>query len=89
MTSELEKMDFARAVAEAATNQDFVSQYNRLTGNNFGFRAPRNGLEAIVDKACGFKGFCEEEALKFAAFFLEYVWSVLPDECFTEMETPQ
>lgn len=75
-------MDFSTAVAEAAAIPEFVEHYNRLTGNDLTFRTPRNGLEAIVDKQCGFKGFDEDEALKFAAFFFEFVWSRLPDHCF-------
>lgn len=77
-------MDFAAGVAEAATTPEFGEQYNRLTGNNFILRAPRNPIEAAIDRACGFKGFEEEEARKFAAFFYEFVWSRLPDECFVK-----
>lgn len=77
-------MDFAAGVAEAAQIPEFVENYNRLTGNNFKLFIARTPIEAMVDKADGFKGFDEEEALKFAAFFYEYVWSRLPDECFTD-----
>lgn len=77
-------MDFAAAVAEAASIPEFVKEYNRLTGNNFVFRQPRNPIEAMIDRACGFEGFNPEEAKKFADFFYEFVWSRLPDECFTD-----
>lgn len=77
-------MDFASGVAEAAKIPEFVDNYNRLTGNNFKFFIARSPMEAMVDKATGFKGFDEEEAWKFAAFFYEFVWSRLPDNCFAE-----
>ncbi len=80
-------MDFSKACAEAAMIPEFVEQYNRLTKSKFGFRQPRNGIEAMIDKACGFKGFDEDEARKFAAFFYEFVWSRLPDNCFTDRPT--
>lgn len=79
-------MYFAAAAAEAATNPDFVAAYNRLTGSNFCFKPPRNIIEAMVDRATGFKGFDEEEARKFAVFFYEYVWSKLPDDAFVQKE---
>jgi hypothetical protein len=77
-------MDFAAACAEAAQITEFVEQYNRLTGNKFKLFIARTPIEAMVDKASGFKGFDEEEARKFAAFFYEFVWSRLPDGCFTD-----
>lgn len=39
---------------------------------------------AMIDKACGFEGIDKDEALKFAHFFFEYVWSRLPDDCFVQ-----
>lgn len=79
-------MDFATACADTAMIPEFVENYNRLTGRNFQPvpRRARNPIEAMVDKACGFGGIDGEEAKKFADFFYEYVWSRLPDECFTD-----
>ena len=77
-------MDFTAACAEAAMIPEFVDNYNRITGSNFKLPRPRSPIEEMVDKACGFGGINEEEAMKFAAFFEEYVWSRLPDECFTD-----
>lgn len=79
-------MDFASGCVEAANIPEFVDNYNRLTGNNFKLFIARTPLETMIDKASGFKGFDEEEACKFAAFFYEYVWSRLPDEAFTKSE---
>ncbi len=77
-------MDFAAACAEAASIPEFIDNYNRLTKSNFKLFVSRNPIEAIVDKACGFKGFDEDEAREFMAFFYEYVWSRLPNEYFTD-----
>lgn len=77
-------MDFATACAEAAKIPEFVENYNRLTGNKFKLFISRSPIEAMVDKACGFKGFDEDETLKFAAFFYEFVWSRLPEEAFVK-----
>lgn len=77
-------MDFATACADAASIPEFVENYNRLTGNNFKLSIRRTTIERMVDEATGFKGFDESEALKFAAFFFEFVWSRLPDNCFTD-----
>lgn len=75
-------MDFAAACAEAAMIPEFVSNYNRLTGNNFAIHKPKNHIEAMIDKATGFDGIIEDEVRKFAEFFYEFVWSRLPDEAF-------
>lgn len=77
-------MDFAEGVAEAAMIPEFVANYNRLTGGNFKLFVARTPLEAMIDKASGFKGFDEDEAMKFAAFFYEFVWSRLPEEVFKQ-----
>ncbi len=77
-------MDFSTACAEAANMPEFVDNYNRLTKSNFKLFVTRSPIEMMVDKATGFKGFDEEEALKFATFFYEYVWSRLPEEAFTK-----
>lgn len=81
-------MDFAEGCAEAASIPEFVENYNRITKSSFKLYAPRSPIEAMVDKATGFKGFDEEEAAKFAAFFYEYVWSRLPNECFAVTPMP-
>ena len=80
-------MDFAAACAEAAAIPEFVENYNRLTGNNFKLPRPRSPIEAMVDKACGYHGLDEAEAAKFCEFFYEFVWSRLPDKCFTDEPT--
>ena len=78
-------MDFATACAEAAQMPEFVAQYNRLTDSNFSLSPTRRSvIEEMIDKVCGFEGFDKEEALKFAAFFYDFVWSTLPDNCFEE-----
>lgn len=80
-------MDFATACAEAANIPELVDNYNRLTKSNFKFFVSRSPIEAMVDKAAGFKGFDEEEVLKFAAFFYKYIWSRLPEEAFSNKPT--
>lgn len=75
-------MDFATACAEAATIPEFVENYNRLTGNNLKFSAPKNHIEAAIDRATGYNGLDENEVKKFADFFYEFVWSGLPADCF-------
>lgn len=77
-------MDFATACAEAANIPELVKNYNRLFKANFKLFVSRTPIEAMVDKACAFNGIDEEEALKFAAFFYEYVWSRLPEKAFAK-----
>lgn len=77
-------MDFAAACAEAATIPEFVDSCNRLTGSNFKLPRSRSPIEAMVDKACRYSGLDEAETAKFCEFFYEFVWSRLPDECFTK-----
>lgn len=81
-------MDFAQACAEAAMIPEFVENYNRIMGANFQIPKARSPIEQMVDKACGYSDINEEETRKFAAFFYEFVWSRLPDECFTENPPP-
>ncbi len=69
------RMDFFAALAEAAAIPEFVSNYDRLSGNNFGRVLSARGIEKMVDEA---SGFSNEETAKFAAFFYEFVWSRLP-----------
>lgn len=77
-------MSFTDAVVECAMLPEFVDNYNRLTGSNFKLYTARNPIEALVDKACGFKGFDEDEVRKFMDFVYEYVWSRLPENCFED-----
>lgn len=72
-------MDFFCALAEAASIPDFVSNYDRLTGNSFGRVLSAKGLNQMIDQSTGFSS---EETEKFAAFFYEFVWNRLPNECF-------
>lgn len=81
-------MDFAAGCAEVASIPEFVESYNRLTGNNFSLPRSRTPLEAMIDMACGYNGLNEVEAAKFCEFFYEYVWSRLPDVCFTDEPQP-
>lgn len=82
-------MVFAAACAEAAMTPEFVDNYNRLYGANLKFNAPKNALEAMIDKQCGYNGLDPDEVRKFAAFFYECVWSRLPDNCFQDMPPKQ
>lgn len=77
-------MDFITACVEAATMKDFVDNYNRITGSNFSLGENRTVFEKMIDDAAGYSGINKEEAFKFADFFYEYVWSRLPNECFTQ-----
>lgn len=74
-------MNFPEALAEAAAIPEFVSNYDRLTGNSFGRVLNARGINRMVDEATGFGA---EEKAKFAAFFYECVWSRLPPECFVQ-----
>ena len=64
-------MTFQECCAVCLDNQEFLTQFNRLTGNAIG--TPRTGIEIAIDKACGrdpnrdgMKDFCK--------FVFEFIW---------------
>ena len=72
-------MDFFSALAEAASIPELVSNYDRLTNSSFARVLSARGINRMVDRS---SGFSNEETANFAAFFYEFVWSRLPEECF-------
>ena len=73
---------FADVVFYCFENKEFVAQWERLNGMTLAFRPPRNGLEAMIDKACGVPALNPDAAFKFIRDVRNLVWNRLPPECF-------
>jgi hypothetical protein len=64
-------MTFSEACSECIANEDFVREWNRLTGHKLG--VSRSPLEAAIDKACGYNP--DEKAMPdFVEFVHECIW---------------
>ncbi len=67
-------MDIYEAFAEAASNKELVTEFNRLYDKKF--MVPRSPIEQMVDKATGFdrSKFLSESDRAFADFFMQCIW---------------
>jgi hypothetical protein len=70
-------MTFNDCVFECAKNNEFIREFNRLTGCNFGQSLKRSPIVIAVDDATGFSGESPEDMGLFVAFVDEFVWSRL------------
>lgn len=81
-------MTFQDVVMECFENTELRQQFERLYLDGkpiVDYRPPRNGLEALVDKAAGYGPTVNEEAgRKFIKFVWNFVWTRLPPERFTD-----
>lgn len=79
---------FSDVVVECFDCKEFVANWERLTGMRLSdWRPPRNGIEALIDKATGANPTLNEDAAHaFVGFVWDYVWTRLPAECFTFVE---
>ncbi len=74
-----ENLTFLDCLRECIGIEEFVSQFNRLSGTTLGVdkRAP---IERMVDEATGYRGLddAENEAMKkLVEFVYEFVWMLL------------
>lgn len=70
-------MNYTEAMQEALSNEEFVSSYERLTGNKITTileSIKKGGINLEIDKATG---HLSDELQKFSAFFMVTVWSRL------------
>lgn len=79
-------MDFSDCVMECARNDDFIREFNRLTGCHFGKSLDRKPIEIMVDKATGYSGESHEDIVRFIQFVWEFVWCTLPEESFADSD---
>lgn len=64
-------MTFQECCAVCLDNQEFLTQFNRLTGNHIG--EERTGIEIEVDKACGYDP--NRDGMEdFCKFVFEFIW---------------
>lgn len=79
-------MTFSECVVHCFEEKEFVSNWERLYGLKISdWRPPRNGIEAMVDKASGHVPTVNEEAARaFTRFVWNYVWTRLPEEAFVK-----
>ena len=66
---------FKEVLFECYNNDDFVDQFNRLTGNEL--KKKTTGLEAMIDEATGYSGTPEKAWRDFFKFVDEYVFQPL------------
>lgn len=78
----LPPLSYLQCLSVASENVELVEQFSRLTGITFDAANPRNGLEALIDDATGFKPSETPRMLasarQFALFVREFVWLRLP-----------
>ncbi len=64
-------MTFQECCAVCLDNNEFLSQFNRLTENSIG--KPRTGIEIAIDNACGRDP--DKDGMKdFCKFVFEFIW---------------
>jgi hypothetical protein len=64
-------MTFPELCAMCLENNDFVREWNRLTGHKLG--VTRTPIEIAIDKTCGYDP--NEKAMpEFVDFIMEYIW---------------
>ena len=74
-------MNFTQCCQECIANKELVHEWNRLTGHHLGER--RNPIDKAIDDACGYDP--DMEAMPdFVNFVYEYIWCILPDDCFAD-----
>ena len=70
-------MTFADAVVECARNDQFVAEFNRLTGSNLSFQDRRAPIEIMIDESTGYPHpfKCDKSELHtFFDFVYEFIW---------------
>lgn len=67
-----------------AENQEFVANYNRLTGHSISFSAPaREPVQVMVDRACGHVPALQNDPaqlLHFVEFCMDSFWRLTASE---------
>lgn len=75
-------MTFYDCLMDCAKNQEFVDQFNRLTGCKVGVASIRSPLDAMIDQATGYQETLDkqmdDDLRAFVKFCHEVVWSRLP-----------
>ena len=82
-------MNYREALIEALLNKELVQNYDRLSKSHLGSVLKginQGGLNHMIDVSTG---ALKSELLKFDAFFYEFVWNQLPEECFTDNQPNQ
>ena len=83
-------MDFRECVLECAETPEFVSNFNRLTGCNFGKSLLRKPIDIMIDQATGHPPEDEADIKKFVSFVFNTVWYPLVAENMSgqKLQTP-
>jgi len=68
-------MTFGQCLLECSSNEEFVAEFDRLTGSSLSKLDLRSGIDRMIDKTTGYE---KAQAQKFAAFVYEVVWTRLP-----------
>jgi len=84
MSNNKKQLNFSDCVELCLSQEDFVEQYNRLTGSRLNQKGSRTALEYLIDTSCGYTpGLDEQEYFKFFAFVWDEVWMRLPENAFS------
>ena len=69
-------LTFSDCAEYCLSQEEFISQYNRLTGSKIGFAGINlTVLDALIDKACNYTPKPDEqEYFKFFSFVWDTVW---------------
>jgi hypothetical protein len=75
-------LTFLECLHECTINDEFVTQFNRLTGYRLGDSARRSPIQMLIDEATGFDDVVQEREhqtfRQFALFVKGVVWDRLP-----------
>ena len=64
-------MTFQECCAVCLSNNEFLSQFNRLTENSIG--KPKTGIEIAIDNACE-RNLNKDWMKDFCKFVFEFIW---------------
>lgn len=68
-----EQLSLQATVLHCFSDQAFMVEYRRLTGDRLG--APVSPVELAIDKAAGYPGVDEAEARRFFEFVRAHIWA--------------
>lgn len=71
-------MTFLDCVLHCADNAEFVANFNRLTGRNFGKSLRRSNIERLIDDATDHNPEYDGDVLAFIDAVRDLVWDRLP-----------
>jgi hypothetical protein len=70
-------LTFAQCLHAALSNEEFIQQYDRLSGGHLNKLLKRKPIDIMVDKATGYEVILENEVRESARQFIKFVYDVI------------